>query len=83
MANPLPTAKIAVLRNVFILVLDVNLSETPVERKSLSYSVIRDWVKKEFDVTISNSSITMVKEKCVLRAFIHFDIVEIVEGPLK
>lgn len=52
-------------KNVFALVIDIN-DECKVDAHnySISFSGIRAWIKDIYDVEISNSSITMVKDKC-------------------
>jgi len=64
-ANPRQNAKIAVFRNVFGFIFDINLSNKPKqESEILSFSSIRRWILTEHGVNISNSSISGVLTKC-------------------
>lgn len=53
-------------KNVVALIIDINNDgcNDGAPSYSISYRGIRAWIKDFYDVEISNSSITMVKEKC-------------------
>ena len=67
--NGCPTAQIAVFKNVFSVILYVDMSaeyEDAVESDVITFKMIQDWILYTYDVSVSNSSITQVKEKCGL-----------------
>lgn len=67
--NDCPTAQIAVLKNVFSIILYVDMDaeyEDAAPNDTITFRMIQDWILYTYDVSVSNSSITQVKEKCGL-----------------
>ena len=67
--NGCPTAQIAVLKNVFSIILYVDMDaeyEDAAPNDTITFRMIQDWILFTYDVSVSNSSITQVKEKCGL-----------------
>ncbi len=67
--NGCPTAQIAVLKNVFSIILYVDMDaeyEDATSNDTITFRMIQDWILYTYDVSVSNSSITQVKEKCGL-----------------
>ncbi len=68
--NGCPTAQIAVFKNVFSVILYVDMSaeyEDAVESDVITFKMIQDWIMYTYDISISKSSITQVKNKCGLK----------------
>ena len=65
-SNTYPSPRLAVYKNVFALVIDINDDECNVDAHnySISFRGIRAWIKDMYDVELSNSSISMVRDKC-------------------
>lgn len=67
--NGCPTAQIAVLKHVFSIILYVDMDaeyEDAAPNDTITFRMIQDWILYTYDVSVSNSSITQVKEKCGL-----------------
>ena len=67
--NGCPIAQIAVLKNVFSIILYVDMDaeyEDATSNDTITFRMIQDWILYTYDVSVSNSSITQVKEKCGL-----------------
>ena len=56
----------AVYRNVFALIVDINdyESETRLQSKRATYAEIRSWVKKNYGLHVSNLAISWTKDRC-------------------
>ena len=59
---------VAVYRNVFALIVDINdyESETRLQTKCATYAEIRAWVKKHYGLHVSNLAISWTKDHCGL-----------------
>ena len=71
-ANPLRGNYYSVCENVFALIVDLNVFEKNIDDKSeavTTHSDIRKWVSDNLDITVSNSSIGRVMEKCGIDSF--------------
>ena len=71
-ANPLRGNYYCVYKNVFAMILDFDVVEgNSLHRKVITttHSDIRKWVSDNLDITVSNSSIGRVMEKCGIDSF--------------
>ena len=66
--NTVLKASVAVYRNVFALVVDINdyESETRLQTKCATYAEIRVWVKEHYGLHVSNLAISWTKDRCGL-----------------
>ena len=62
--NCRPTAQIAVFRNVFSVVVPLNPKDVPQKTEKLTFALIQKWIEENYEVKVSKSSITQVKNKC-------------------
>ena len=66
--NRYPSFVLAVLKFSFCMIFESKILEKfDVERLDITFSTIRDWIHKKYGVIVSNSSISQVKEKCVIQ----------------
>ena len=66
--NTVSTASVAVYRNVFALVVDIDdyEGETRLQTKRATYAEIRAWVRKHYNLHVSNLAISWTKDRCGL-----------------
>ena len=66
--NTLFNASLAVYRNVFALVVDIDdyEGETRLQTKRATYAEIRAWVKRKYGLHVSNLAISWTKGRCGL-----------------
>ena len=66
--NTILKASVAVYRNVFAHIFDINNyeSETRLQTKCATYAEIRSWVKKNYGLHISNLAISWTTDHCGL-----------------
>ena len=65
--NPgLAKADVAVYRNVFALIVDLDdyEGETYLQTKRATYAEIRTWVKRKYGLHVSNLAISWTKDRC-------------------
>ena len=64
----MPNAGVAVYRNVFALVVDIDdcEGETHLQTKRAPYAEIRAWVKQNDGLHVSNFAISWTKDRCWL-----------------
>ena len=61
-------ASVAVYRNVFALIVDIDdyEGETRLQTKRATYAEIRAWVKRNYGLHVSNLAISWTKDRCGL-----------------
>ena len=62
--NCRPTAKIAVFRNVFSVIVPTKIKDVPRKPAKLTFALLQKWIEDNHGVKVSKSSITQVKSKC-------------------
>ena len=69
--NTMFNASVAVYRNVFALIVDIDdyEGETRLQTKRATYAEIRAWVKKEYGLHVSNLAISWTKDRCGLAKY--------------
>ena len=62
------TASVAVYRNVFALIVDIDdyEGETHLQTKRATYETIRAWVKSHYGLHVSHLAISWTKDRCGL-----------------
>ena len=66
-SNTYPKAKFGVFRTVFGIIIDLTQfddADDDEKRYALSFRGIRRWISDNYGLDVSNSSVTMVKDKC-------------------
>ncbi len=68
--NRYPIFVLAVLKFSFCMIFKAKILEMfDSESLDVTFSTIREWILKKYGVTVSNSSISQVKEKCGIEEF--------------
>ncbi len=62
--NCCSTAKIAVFRNVFSVIVSTDTRDIPTKAQKLTFAMLQQWIEETHGMTVSKSSITQVKNKC-------------------
>ena len=62
--NPRSTARIAVFRNVFSIIVSTKSRDVPQKTAKLTFALLQKWIEDNYGAKVSKSSITQVKSKC-------------------